>query len=123
MDDDLSYEAYLKRDKSYEPKAQWKEVKPVMWDHEAKLLEEFNAKGHWPRMEEGKPDFFALDFEHHNGLMCEVCDEAVCVHCWARGREGIGQCEGVIIDGDSKAVPGPEPAALEDRRNGSKAVP
>lgn len=29
----------------------------------------------------GEIDDFAFDYGYHNGVVCEICGEAVCVHC------------------------------------------
>ena len=33
------------------------------------------------KKENGEIDDFAFDYEYHNGVVCEVCGKAVCVHC------------------------------------------
>lgn len=31
--------------------------------------------------ENGEIDDFAFDYDYHNVVVCEICGEAVCVHC------------------------------------------
>ena len=39
------------------------------------------GKHKWKRNENGEIDDFAWDYGYHNGVVCEVCGESVCVHC------------------------------------------
>ena len=40
-----------------------------------------HGKHTWKKNENGEIDDFAWDYDYHNGVVCEVCGEAVCVHC------------------------------------------
>jgi hypothetical protein len=47
------------------------------------------AAGHKLKLDDdGTVDSFALDYEHHNGPMCVLCDEMWCEHC----RDEIKPC-------------------------------
>ena len=39
------------------------------------------GKHKWRKNENGEIDDFAFDYDYHNGVVCEICGEAVCVHC------------------------------------------
>ena len=39
------------------------------------------GKHKWQRKKNGEIDDFAWDYGYHNGVVCEVCGESVCVHC------------------------------------------
>lgn len=39
------------------------------------------GKHKWRKNENGERDDFAFDYDYHNGVACEICGEAVCVHC------------------------------------------
>jgi len=45
---------------------------------------------------DGKVDFFAMEFEYHNGPMCELCDDSWCEHC----RDSISPCQVGVIEGE-----------------------
>lgn len=70
--------------------------------NEQQALIEFEAAGHKPKLtKDGKADEFALDIDPtpddsrgHNGFMCTVCWDTICVHCWAMGSETVSACEG-----------------------------
>ena len=50
------------------------------------------GKHKWRKDENGEIDDFAFDYGYHNGVVCEICGEAVCVHCnpdW----EKLDDCE------------------------------
>lgn len=47
----------------------------------AKHIVEKYGKHKWQRKENGEVDDSAWDYEYHNGVVCEVCGETVCVHC------------------------------------------
>lgn len=40
-----------------------------------------HGKHTWKKNENGEIDDFAWDYDYHNGVVCEVCGETVCVHC------------------------------------------
>ena len=40
-----------------------------------------HGKHTWKKDKNGEIDNFAWDFDYHNGVVCEVCGETVCVHC------------------------------------------
>lgn len=40
-----------------------------------------HGKHTWRKKGNGEVDCFAWDFDYHNGVVCEVCGEKVCVHC------------------------------------------
>lgn len=40
-----------------------------------------HGKHTWRKKENGEVDCFAWDFDYHNGVVCEVCGETVCVYC------------------------------------------
>lgn len=40
-----------------------------------------HGKHTWRKTENGKVDEFAFEYGFHNGVVCEVCGEAVCVCC------------------------------------------
>lgn len=40
-----------------------------------------HGKHRWRRKESGEIDEFAWEYEHHNGVACEICGETVCVCC------------------------------------------
>ena len=40
-----------------------------------------HGKHTWKKDKNGEIDDFAWDFDYHNGVVCEVCGETVCVHC------------------------------------------
>lgn len=35
----------------------------------------------WKLNDEGEPDYFAWEFEFHNGYLCERCGYSFCHHC------------------------------------------
>lgn len=39
------------------------------------------GKHKWRKDKNGEIDDFAFDYDYHNGVACEICGEAVCVHC------------------------------------------
>ena len=39
------------------------------------------GKHKWRKDKNGEIDDFAFDYDYHNGVVCEICGEAVCVHC------------------------------------------
>lgn len=50
------------------------------------------GKHKWRKGENGEIDDFAFDYGYHNGVVCEICEKAVCVHCepdW----EKLDDCE------------------------------
>nr|DAW53959.1 MAG TPA: General transcription and DNA repair, DNA repair, helicase, multiprotein.7A [Caudoviricetes sp.] len=40
-----------------------------------------HGKHTWKKDENGETDDFAWEYDYHNGVVCEVCGETVCVHC------------------------------------------
>ena len=40
-----------------------------------------HGKHKWRKDKIGEIDEFAFDYDYHNGVVCEICGEAVCVHC------------------------------------------
>ena len=40
-----------------------------------------HGKHKWRKDKNGEIDEFAFDYDYHNGVVCEICGEAVCVHC------------------------------------------
>lgn len=40
-----------------------------------------HGKHTWRKNKNGEVDDFAWDFEFHNGVVCEICGETVCVLC------------------------------------------
>lgn len=40
-----------------------------------------HGKHKWRKDKNGEIDKFAFDYDYHNGVVCEICGEAVCVHC------------------------------------------
>jgi hypothetical protein len=54
------------------------------------------AKGHLPRMSNGRIDMFVEDAGCHNGPGCETCDWSCCEHC--TGIEDIPECENPPLD-------------------------
>lgn len=40
-----------------------------------------HGKHTWKKNENGEIDDCAWDYDYHNGVVCEVCGETVCVHC------------------------------------------
>lgn len=51
-----------------------------------------HGKHAWKKNKNGEIDDFAWDFDYHNGVLCEVCGEMVCVHCNPRYLE-LDDCE------------------------------
>lgn len=39
------------------------------------------GKHKWRKDKNGEIDDFAFDYGYHNGVVCEICGETVCVHC------------------------------------------
>lgn len=39
------------------------------------------GKHKWRKDKNGEIDDFAFDYDYHNGVVCEICGKAVCVHC------------------------------------------
>ncbi len=53
-----------------------------MTGQEKALVDRFEAQGHvMKRNSDGDVDQFGIDYETHNGPICEVCGEGVCWHC------------------------------------------
>lgn len=50
------------------------------------------GKHTWKKNEDGEVDDFAWDYDYHNGVVCEVCGETVCVHCNPKYDE-LTDCE------------------------------
>lgn len=40
-----------------------------------------HGKHTWRKDENGETDDFAWEYDYHNGVVCEVCGETVCVYC------------------------------------------
>lgn len=40
-----------------------------------------HGKHTWKKDKNGETDDFAWGYDYHNGVVCEVCGETVCVHC------------------------------------------
>lgn len=40
-----------------------------------------HGKHKWRKDKNGEIDEFAFDYDYHNGVVCEICGETVCVHC------------------------------------------
>lgn len=44
-------------------------------------IDAMKAKGHTPRMDEGRLDIFFCDSGFHNGPGCDTCHWSCCNHC------------------------------------------
>ena len=51
-----------------------------------------HGKHTWRKNKDGYVDDFAWDFSYHNGVVCEVCGETVCVNCNPKYDE-LTDCE------------------------------
>lgn len=51
-----------------------------------------HGKHKWHKNQYGEIDDFAWEFEYHNGVICEVCGETVCVLCNPKYDE-LSDCE------------------------------
>lgn len=60
-----------KRDISEADKAE--PVRHGKWEHVKKHM--------WRRDKHGEIDTWAMEFEFHNGPICEVCGDSTCIHC------------------------------------------
>ena len=64
----------------------------------AKFYAAIEAAGHLlKRDESGEVDGFALDYEYHNGPMCELCYDSWCQHCHDE-HDKIESCSVGVIE-------------------------
>lgn len=64
-------------------------------------IEALQAAGHLLRLDDnGVVDDFAMEYEYHNGPMCELCHESWCVHC----QGAIHPCSAAAIESTCEVV-------------------
>lgn len=66
-------------------------------EYQARFVAAIREKGHFVALnEEGKPDFWVCEYDHHNGPGCETCGESWCEHCV--GPEAVGPCPRPVLE-------------------------